>query len=253
MFTNDTDFLDQHFLIDKEIIANFLQACDLKDSDVVVEIGPGKGTMTKLIAPLVKDLTVIELDKRLALYLDSIPNIKVIYDSVLNIDIPQCNKIITSLPYSITEPFIYQLTKTKFDKLIMICGNKFALGVKKNDASKLSILTNLFFKVHYLQEILPNSFKPAPKALSALITLEPLDINDLTTSEKIMRYLYNYRYLKVKNALKEIYIKLNNISQRQSKEIINKMSIDDIILNKQFDELNNAETALLFNILKEHN
>lgn|SRR5574344_128091 len=252
MFTNDTDFLDQHFLIDSEIKKCFLASCDLNDDDIVVEIGPGKGTMTKLIAPLVKKLTVVELDKRLAPYLEAIPSIDIIYDNILNIDIPDCNKIVTSLPYSITEPFIYKLTKIKFDKLIMICGNKFALSVKNNDNSKLSILTNLAFKMSYIKEILPTSFKPEPRCLSALITLEPLDINDLDRPSKIMRYLYEYRYLKVKNALKEIVIKIDKVTQRQSKETINKMNIDENILNKKFDDLNSLETATLFNILREN-
>ncbi len=252
MFIEDTNFLDQHFLIDSDIKSLFLSTCDITDEDDVVEIGPGKGTITKMIAPFAKSLTVIELDKRLAPYLDAIPNIRIIYDNVLKVEIPKCNKIVTSLPYSITEPFIYKLMDTKFDKLIMICGNKFALGVKNNDNTKLSILTNAFFKINYIKEILPSSFKPEPKVLSALITLEPKLIKELSKPELVMHDLFLYRYMKLKNALKEIFIKLNHLNQRSSRDLVNGLKINDIILDKKFDELSNEEVEYLFKIFKEN-
>ena len=120
MFKNNPDELDQHFLIDKDVINNFIKVCNLSKDDVVLEIGPGNGTLTKLIAPKVKKLYVIEKDIRLKKYLDKIDNIEVIYDSCLDVDFPKVDKIITSLPYSIIEPFIYKLINTDFKELYMI-------------------------------------------------------------------------------------------------------------------------------------
>src|SRR5574344_1123521 len=133
MFKEDTDALDQHFLIDADVKNAFLKEIDVSNDDDIVEIGPGKGNRTRLMSPYAKSLTVIEIDKRLAPYLEAIPNIKIIYGSCLDEDIPKCNKIVTSLPYSITEPFIYKLTNTLFDKLIMICGKRYADSVKRNE------------------------------------------------------------------------------------------------------------------------
>lgn len=251
MFINDTDFLDQHFLVNSDIKSLFLRTCDLDSEDDVVEVGPGKGTMTKMIVPFVKSLTVIELDKRLAPYLSQIPGIKIIYGNVLKESIPKCNKIITSLPYSITEPFIYKLIDTSFDKVIMICGNKFAMGVKSEDNSKLSILTRLFFKMNYIKEITPDAFKPEPKVMSALVTLEKRNIKELSKSELIMYDLFLYRYMKLKNALKEIIIKTNKLTQRSSRDLVNSLKIDDKILDRKFDELDSKQVNYLFDILKE--
>ena len=251
MFLNDTNYLDQHFLIDINIINEFIKISDIKKTDIVVEIGAGKGVITKLIAPISKKLIVIEKDKRLSEFLDNIENIKVIYDSILNINIPKCNKIITSLPYSITEPFIYKLIDSKFDKLIMICGLNYANNVINNKITKLSLLTNLFFNFKFIKDIAPSSFEPQPRVYSALVTIENKKIDELTYNEKILRYLYNYKYLKIKNALREIYIKLDSITKKEAKEKINKLNINEEILNKEFDAISNIELEYIYKLLMQ--
>ena len=60
MFVNNPNELDQHFLIDKDIINSFINICNLSEDDIVLEIGPGIGTLTKLIAPKVKKLYVLK-------------------------------------------------------------------------------------------------------------------------------------------------------------------------------------------------
>ena len=114
-FKNETDRFDQHFLTDQEIINTFVSEAKLTSNDIVVEIGPGKGNITRLIASKVKKMYVIEIDERLRPFLEPLAqkykNIEFIFNNVLNTFIPECDKIITSLPYSIVEPFINQLIK----------------------------------------------------------------------------------------------------------------------------------------------
>ena len=62
MFKNDTNYLDQHFLIDNKVINDFVKEVDPKIDDIIVEIGPGKGVITKQIIPYVNNYTVIEKD-----------------------------------------------------------------------------------------------------------------------------------------------------------------------------------------------
>ena len=110
MFINETDKLDQHFLFDEEVINKFINFCDLKDTNVVVEVGPGEGNITRLLCEKSKQVIAIEKDLRLKGKLDILEkeydNLQVIYGNVLDTYIPECDKIITSLPYSIIEPFI---------------------------------------------------------------------------------------------------------------------------------------------------
>ena len=246
MFLNDTDRLDQHFLIDNEVINEFIKACDLDSNDEIVEIGPGNGVISRLVNPLVKSLTLVEKDSRLIKSLEDISGVRIINASILDIDIPKCNKIITSLPYSITEPFIYKIIDYKFDRLVMICGKHFADNVINNSLNKLAILTNSYFNVSKVLDIAPNSFNPKPRVYSTLLVLVPKDISKLSSNELIIRYLFKYRYMKLKNALKEIIIRINNCTQREARNIVNSYNINSDILDKLFDDLSNEEVEEVY-------
>ena len=198
MFKNDSNYLDQHFLIDEEVINNFIKVCNLNENDIVVEIGPGKGILTKLIEPKVKKLIVIEKDERLKEYLNQIPNINLIYGNVLNIDIPKCNKIITSLPYSIIEPFIYKLKDVNFKEIYMIMGSTYVNNVINHKITNLSLLTNTFFETKKYFDIKPSSFNPKPRTISSVIKLTKKE--EFNMIDSIFKNIYHLDNLKVKNA-----------------------------------------------------
>ena len=242
MFENDTNFLDQHFLVDENIIKTFIDSCEITKDDIVLEVGPGKGVLTKYLKEQAKKLLVIEKDVRLIPFLK---DYDVTYRDVLHCDIPDVNKIVTSLPYSITEPFLYKLLDVNFDKLIMMCGKNFVDNLESNN-TKLSIMCNLYFNYTKICDVKPDSFNPKPKVMSSLITMTKKDEEELSKKDKIVRLLYKYRYMKVKNALKEILIKLDNLTQRQAKDIIKNYNINEDISNKLFDELSNSEVVELY-------
>ncbi len=242
MFENDTNFLDQHFLVDENIIKTFIDSCEITKDDIVLEVGPGKGVLTKYLNEQAKKLLVIEKDVRLIPFLK---DYDVTYRDVLHCDIPDVNKIVTSLPYSITEPFLYKLLDVNFDKLIMMCGKNFVDNLESNN-TKLSIMCNLYFNYTKICDVKPDSFNPKPKVMSSLITMTKKDEEELSKKDKIVRLLYKYRYMKVKNALKEILIKLDGLTQRQAKDIIKNYNINEDISNKLFDELSNFEVVELY-------
>ena len=242
MFENDTNFLDQHFLVDENIIKTFIDSCEITKDDIVLEVGPGKGVLTKYLSKQAKKLLVVEKDVRLLPFLK---DYDVTYRDVLHYDIPDVNKIVTSLPYSITEPFLYKLLDVNFDKLIMMCGKNFVDNLESNN-TKLSIMCNLYFNYTKICDVKPDSFNPKPKVMSSLITMTKKDADKLSKKDKIVRLLYKYRYMKVKNALKEILIKLDNLTQRQAKDIIKNYNINEDISNKLYDDLSNSEVVELY-------
>ena len=244
MFINDTDYLDQHFLVDDKVILDFIKSCNLTKDEIVVEVGPGKGTLTKIIAPKVKELTVIELDQRLKEYLDKVPNIKVIYGNVLDIDIPLCDKIITALPYSIIEPFMHKMIKTNFKELYMIMGSNYVNNVINNKITYLSLLTNTFFKTNKLFDIYPESFNPKPRVMSSAVKMVKKE--EYSQLDKLFINMFNLNNMKVKNALRESLIKENNITKKESKKIIEELNINEDILNKRFDMLSNDELKIVY-------
>ena len=254
-FINETDKLDQHFLIDQTIIEKFIKEARLKSSDVVVEIGPGKGNISRIIADNVKKLYLIELDHRLEKYLLPLSyekgNIEIMFDSALDTFIPICDKIITSLPYSIIEPFIYKIIKCDFKEALMITGSKFANNVLENSITKLALLTNCFFKVEKIMDILPEAFNPKPRVLSSMIRMIPIKEDDLNDKMIIFRNLYFYGNKKVKNALIESFIRLNylkniNLTQKESKKIVSNLELNDELLAKTFDTISNEELKELY-------
>ena len=149
MFKNDTDYL---------------------------EIGPGKGTLTRIITPKVGKMYAIELDKRLKPYLEEIPNLNIIWGSVLDVEIPKVDKIITSLPYSIIEPFIYKMIKTNFQEMYMLMGDKYILNVVNKEITKLSVVTNSFFKTEILLEVPPVAFDIQPRTDSYIVKMVKVEV-----------------------------------------------------------------------------
>ena len=245
MFKNDIINYNQHFLIDQNIINKYLKLLNIKPNDVVVEIGAGKGVLTNYLKDVARKLYVIEIDKRLKEYLDKIDNITVIYDNVLNVDIPSCDKIVTSLPYNIIEPFTKKLINTNFKELYMLIGSNYVDDVLNNNINKLSIITNSYFNLTKLLEVLPSSFDIPPHTLSYVVKLEKKDFNSLSDIYKIYNLLYYYQDKKIKNSLKESLIKINNLTQKEAKKIISNLNIPESILETKFEIISNEELKTL--------
>lgn len=255
MFINETDKLDQHFLVDENVINKFIEYCDLKDTDNVVEIGPGNGNITRLLCEKSKSVIAIEKDLRLKGTLDQLEkkydNLQIVYGNVLDTYIPKCDKIITSLPYSIIEPFIKKIIKCEFNELIMIMGLNYIDEVINNSNNKLALLTNSFFKAEKLMEIGRESFAPQPRVMSGILRLVEKDLSESKRDIKefIIRELFFYDDMKIKNGLKEGLIQYNNISQREAKDIINKLEIDEDLLEMKFEIISNKDLERLLKYL----
>ena len=260
-FVNDTNYLDQHFLTDRSIINAFIDASNLRINENVVEIGPGKGEISDTIARRVNHLTCIEIDRDLEPFInvlkDKHKNVDVIYGSALNIFIPKCDKIISALPYSITEPFIEKLLRCDFLEAILIVGKKFADSVVEKKLNKLALLTNSFFRVEKIMDIAPDAFDPKPRVMSSMIRLTPIKREDLNLNFRkfIIRELFFYRDRKLKNNLMEAlieFVKLHGkkLTKKESKSIIEGYNLPKEMLNKHMENLSNEEYEILYNVLK---
>lgn len=258
-FINNTDHFDQHFLFDMNVINNFIKNSNLTKNDVIVEVGPGKGNISEIIAKKVKKLYCIELDTRLEPYLSALAlknkNVEIIYGNVLDITIPSCNKIVTSLPYSILEPFMYKIIKCNFEELIMITGNRYAQNVEEKKVAKLSLLTNCFFNFIKIDTIPPCCFKPEPRVMSAMIKLSHSSEDELDFEYLFFRYMFLLNHKKVKNALIESFIKIENkygnvLTQKESKKIVESLNLDANLLETKFEVCSNDQLEIIFNIVK---
>ena len=257
---NDINYLDQHFLIDKSIINALIDASNLKINENVVEIGPGKGNISETIARRVNHLTCVEIDRDLEPFInvlkDKFDNVDVIYGNALNIYIPECDKIISALPYSITEPFIEKLIRCEFTEAILIVGRRFADSVIEKKHNKLALLTNSFFVCEKIMDIAPDAFSPAPRVMSSMIRLTKVNREDLHHSFKrfMFRELFFNRDRKLKNNLMESlieFVKLHNkkLTKKEAKSIIEEYNLPKDMLNKKMENLSNEEYELLYKAL----
>lgn len=250
-FKNNTDNLDQHFLVSETVINKFIEASNLTKNDICLEIGPGKGILTKIIAPKVKKLTVIEKDERLEEYLKEIPNINIIIGDAIKEPWHKVNKIITSIPYSIIEPFIKKLTKENFDELIMMMGKNYCMNAIDKKITYLSLMTNVFFNIEKIIDVPKEAFNPSPRVTSCLVRLTPK--KELTKTEELFQKIYNLDHKKCKNAIIESLIIRDNLTQKEAKEIVNGLNIGETILNKPFSLIKNEELETLYNKLLQNN
>ncbi len=260
-FINDTAYFDQHFLIDKRVINTLIDYSRLKITDDVVEIGPGKGEISDTIARRSNHLTCIEIDKKLEPFInvlkDKHSNVDVIYGSALDVFIPKCNKIISALPYSITEPFIEKLLRCDFEEAILIVGKRFADNVTMKRHNKLALLTNSFFVCEKIIDIAPDAFEPRPRVMSSMIKLTKINRSDLKASFRrfMFREMFFNRDRKLKNNLVESlieFVKLHDkkLTKKESKAIVEGYAFPKEMLNKKMENLSNEEYDLLYEKLK---
>jgi 16S rRNA (adenine1518-N6/adenine1519-N6)-dimethyltransferase len=99
--------IGQHFLINKKIIKKEIEESNISKRDSVIEIGAGEGILTEEIAKRAKEIIVFEVDKRYSKKLDLLvkkyKNLKIIYDDAFNYSWKGCNKIVSNIPYFISE------------------------------------------------------------------------------------------------------------------------------------------------------
>ena len=251
MFKNNTDNLDQHFLVDKDVINNFIKLCNLNKEDFIVEVGPGKGIITEKLCEKARKVIAIELDTTLKPFLDKLENkynnLEVIYGNILDEYIPKCDKIVTALPYSIIEPFINKLIKCEFNELYMIMGMNYIKSINEKD-NKLSLLTRSYFNVEVLGEIEPNSFEPKPRVMSGIIKLTKKELNQ-NDNLYLVRELFYYRDKLLKNALKESVIKKYGCTQKEALSKIENLNIKEELMHKKFEDFSNKDIEYLLEVL----
>lgn len=179
----------QNFLVDDSIIFQIIHSIMPTPGEALVEIGPGLGAMTRPLLKAAKKMTVIELDRDLIAYLQSLAGLTVINEDVLKVDLSQLSpegvklRVVGNLPYNISTPIIFHLL-TSVD---MIDDMHFMLqkevidrmAAQPGDSSfgRLSIMVQRYCEVVPLLEIPPESFDPAPKVMSQFVRLIPYNGN----------------------------------------------------------------------------
>ena len=185
--------LGQNFLKDDNIVNKIVNATEYKKNNLVIEIGPGAGSLTKKLLPKVDKAILYEIDTRLERILNKelaeYDNYTIIFDDFLNRNVNDdlsnyCFDnlyIVANLPYYITTPIISKTIEEKIpacEIVIMIqkeVADRLCALVGTKEYGQLTVFLNYFYDIKRVTNVSKNSFVPKPKVDSAVIKMVKKD------------------------------------------------------------------------------
>lgn len=245
---NPKKYLGQHFLIDENISKKIVNSVDFSRYNKIIEIGPGRGALTKYIIDQGEKLSLVEIDN------DSVNYLKeTFYDQDLDIiekdflklkfenEFHGFNKILIfgNFPYNISSQIIFKILDNS--KVVDGLTGMFQKEVAERIVSKpnnknygiLSVKTQLYYDVEILFDISPNVFFPKPKVKSSIIKMvKKVNPNlncNLKLLDTIIKLSFQQRRKKIRNSLKKLDINKNIIEDSIFDHRPEQLSVNDFV------------------------
>ena len=241
--------LGQNFLIDENVVEKIIGGSDVNNNDLIIEIGPGLGTLTKFLLEKANKVISIELDKKMIKILEDrfslYDNFQLLHGDILKVDLSSLIreekensnikqvKIVANLPYYITTPIIMKLLEEELDL------NSITVMVQKEVADRLIATPGekdagaITYSVYYyatsesILEVPKNSFIPEPEVTSKVIKLilrktPPVSVKNKEVMFKIIKSSFMQRRKTLLNALTNTKVFLN---KEEGIRILNKLNL----------------------------
>lgn len=195
----------QNFLIDSNILDNIADCADVTENDCVLEIGPGIGSLTQVLAERAKQVVSVEIDSNLIPILKETlgeyDNIEILNQDILKTDIDAIIqeknenrpiKVVANLPYYITTPILMDLLENerKVDSITVMVQKEVAERMQAQPGDKeygaLSIAVQYYCDAHMDMIVQPSCFMPRPKVASAVITLKVLPERKVSAKDETL-------------------------------------------------------------------
>ncbi len=235
----------QHFLIDLEIT----NIASISKKDRVIEIGAGEGNITAKLAKKAEEVLAFEIDKRYAKILNTLEknckNLKVIHDNAFNYPWKNYTKIVSNIPYHISEQLINKAIKDEIQEMILIVSERFKKKLAKKQ-SKIGIISNLFYNIKFITKINKKCFFPSPRVNSWLIKMNRK--KKFSNIESLLISILK-RKGKLKNAILYSLVEKGK-TKKESKKIIKNMNLNTQSLEKMMSRLTGKLLTRLTNELK---
>lgn len=248
--------LGQNFLKDNNVVEKIVSAINYEDNNLVIEIGPGSGAMTKELLKRVDFAILYEIDTRLEKILfkelSDYVNYELIFDDFLkrNIgnDLSKYNYdnlyIVANLPYYITTPIINKIVSDKIpvkEMVIMIqkeVADRLSSNPGSRDYGQITVFLNYFFEIEKVLTVSKNCFVPKPKVDSAVIKMKRREQKELVKDEEFFEKIVKDSFRFKRKTIK------NNLSNYDLKKI-------DIILNKYGFDINTRSECIPYYVFVE--
>jgi len=242
---NDFNFkkkFGQNFIIDENIINNIVLKSNIDKDTLVIEIGPGAGSLTYFLAKSAKNVLCYEIDTTLKDILTNnlkeYDNVEIIYDDFLKVNIKEDLKkyeykklyVVANLPYYITTPIIMKLIEDNIgvDKIVVMVqkevGDRFKANPGTKDYSSLSVFLSYYFNVKKIMDVSKNVFIPRPNVDSIVVEFNKKEKNYNVKDEKILfkliRDSFEFKRKTLRNNLKGYDLdKIENVLERHNLDL----------------------------------
>lgn len=255
----------QNFIFDKNLLTAIVKDSNISKQDDVLEIGPGAGTLTKIIAEYSRKVVSYEIDKNLVPILEQnlqgVENSKIIFADALKTDIKDIEsnfdgeyKIVANLPYYITTPLIFKfIEQTKKVQSITIMVQKEVadrLIAKKGskDYGTISIILDFYGKVKVLRNVPRRMFIPPPNVDSAMVQIEIIK-NKYDADEDLFKKIVHSAFAMRRKTLQNNLSQTFGISKAQVEEILTQAGFVATIRGEQ---LSTEDYVKLTNVMKQY-
>jgi 16S rRNA (adenine1518-N6/adenine1519-N6)-dimethyltransferase len=189
--------LGQHFLNDRRILQRIVDALDLTGAETVIEVGPGRGSLSELLVPHARRLVLVEYDRALAERLRvryaTTPSVSVVEADILTVNLAEVAggafRLVGNVPYYITTPILFHaLERPRPERAVYLVQREVADRIVAAPGSReygaLSVNVQALASAKILFRVAPGSFQPPPKVDSAVITIEPREDPAVTADEE---------------------------------------------------------------------
>ena len=225
--------LGQNFLIDENVVRQIVAAAELSEADMVLEVGPGIGTLTQGLAESKARVVAVELDTRLlpvlATTLNGYDNVRVVHGDILKVNIMEevgapSFKVCANLPYYITTPIIFALLEKRLpmERLVAMVQKEVAERMAAQPGGKeygaLSVAIQYYTEPKIAFIVPPTSFIPAPAVDSAVIVCKrrekpPVEVCDEGLFFRVVKAAFSLRRKMLSNSLKNMGIKSERVAK----------------------------------------
>ncbi len=202
----------QHFLVDRKTRDELIELAELTADDTVLEVGPGLGFLTSVLAEKAGHVIAVEKDRTLAAYLkdrfSNCRNLAVIQGDILNTKIPDNAKIVSSPPYNISSRLVLQILNSRFEHATLLMQEEFVRRLTaasgSRDYGRLTVMLQFRAQAKFAKRISRSAFYPQPRVDSALVTIMPTNeppMKNRALFEDLVRVLFTQRRRKLLGVL----------------------------------------------------
>lgn len=263
----------QNFLIDTHVLEKIIRSAGITKDDMVLEIGPGIGTMTQYLCESAREVIAVEIDKNLIPILENdtlsmYDNVTVLNQDILKVDINKIVqernagkpiKVVANLPYYITTPIIMGLFEAHvpIDNITVMVQKEVADRMQSGPGSKdygaLSLAVQFYADPYIVANVPPNCFMPRPNVGSAVIRLTlhqdaPVKVKNEKLMFQLIRASFNQRRKTLVNGLNnspEIHLPKEVIAQAIEELEVSPTIRGEALTLQQFAQLSDIITEKL--------